>query len=89
MTSSSGGWSNRDRVLGHERACRLSNTIHSEVASCLPLPLLPVFCGAVDQELRLNDEPSSTSGRSVNRKEVLAQASRIADLLRDTDVSYL
>ncbi|KAK9118958.1 hypothetical protein Scep_017051 [Stephania cephalantha] len=89
MTSSGGDWSMRDRVLGHERACRLSNTVHSEVAPCLPLPSLPVFCGAVDQYLRLNDEPTSAASRSVNRKEVLAKATRIADLLRVTDVSYL
>ncbi|KAK9107321.1 hypothetical protein Syun_023332 [Stephania yunnanensis] len=89
MTSSGGDWSMRDRVLGHERACRLSNTVHSEVAPCLPLPSLPVFCGAVDQYLRLNDEPTSAASRSVNRKEVLDKATRIADLLRVTDVSYL
>ncbi|XP_010259396.1 PREDICTED: nipped-B-like protein isoform X2 [Nelumbo nucifera] len=73
--------------FGQEKACRLSNTIHSEVAPCLPLPSLPVFCGALDQELRLLDDQSSA--RSLNRKDVLAQASKIADLLRDTDVSYL
>ncbi|XP_057962405.1 sister chromatid cohesion protein SCC2 isoform X2 [Malania oleifera] len=66
------------------RGTTLSNTVHSEVAPCLPLPSLPVFCGAFDQQLRLFDEP-----RSLNRNEVLAQASKIADLLRDTDVSYL
>ncbi|KAF6165155.1 hypothetical protein GIB67_000739 [Kingdonia uniflora] len=74
--------------FGLEKACRLSNTTHSEVAPCLPLPLLPVFCGALDQELRLFDETSSSS-RSINRKEVFDQASRIADLLNHTDVSYL
>lgn len=84
MTNSSG---RNDRFFGHEKACRLTNTVHSEVAPCLPLPSLPVFCGALDQELRLFDEPSSV--RSLNRNEVLAQASKIADLLRDTDVSYL
>lgn len=71
----------------NHRGISLSNTIHSEVAPCLPLPSLPVFCGALDQELRLFDEP--TSARPSNRSEVLAQASKIADLLRETDVSYL
>ncbi|KAF8408186.1 hypothetical protein HHK36_007328 [Tetracentron sinense] len=80
-----GGWNQRGFV--HDKVCRLSNTIHSEVAPCLPLPSLPVFCGAFDQELRLFDEPSSA--RSLNRDDVLAQASKIADLLRDTDVAYL
>ncbi|XP_050381632.1 sister chromatid cohesion protein SCC2 isoform X1 [Argentina anserina] len=63
---------------------RLSNTTHSEVAPCLPLPSLPVFCGASDQDLRLLDEPS----RRLNYYDA-AQATRIADLLRSTDVSYL
>lgn len=66
------------------RGVGIANTIHSEVAQCLPLPSLPVFCGALDSELRLFDEP-----RSLNRKDVTAKASKIADLLRDTDVSYL
>ncbi|VFQ68533.1 unnamed protein product [Cuscuta campestris] len=69
------------------RGISLSNTVHSEVASCLPLPSLPVCCGAVEQELRLSSEQSEP--RSLNRSEVLNQASRIADLLRNTDVSYL
>ncbi|KAK7271858.1 hypothetical protein RJT34_28101 [Clitoria ternatea] len=62
----------------------LSNTIHSELASCLPLPSLPVFYGASDQDLRLFDSPML-----LNRVDVLAQSSKIADLLQHTDVSYL
>ncbi|KAJ4960537.1 hypothetical protein NE237_020447 [Protea cynaroides] len=83
--TSSGSWNHRS--FGAEKACRLSNTVHSEIAPCLPLPSLPVFCGAIDHKLRLSDESSSVP--SLNRKDVLAQASKIADLLRDTDVSYL
>ncbi|GMI99279.1 EMBRYO DEFECTIVE 2773, ARABIDOPSIS THALIANA SISTER-CHROMATID COHESION 2 [Hibiscus trionum] len=67
----------------------LTNTIHSEVAQCLPLPSLPVFCGASDPELRLFDDPDAGAARSLNRPEIIAQSSRIADLLRGTDVSYL
>ncbi|XP_039067046.1 sister chromatid cohesion protein SCC2-like isoform X2 [Hibiscus syriacus] len=67
----------------------LTNTIHSEVAQCLPLPSLPVFCGASDLELRLFDDPAAGAARSLNRPEIIARASRIADLLRETDVSYL
>ncbi|KAE8724835.1 Pearli, putative isoform 2 [Hibiscus syriacus] len=67
----------------------LTNTIHSEVAQCLPLPSLPVFCGTSDLELRLFDDPAAGAVRSLNRPEIIAQASRIADLLRETDVSYL
>ncbi|XP_015879861.3 sister chromatid cohesion protein SCC2 [Ziziphus jujuba] len=81
--SGSASWGPSHRGIG------LSNTIHSEVAPCLPLPSLPVFCGASDQELRLFDEPSRNGLWSLNRPEVLAQSSRIADLLRETDVSYL
>lgn len=63
----------------------LANTVHSEVAPCLPLPSLPVFCGALDQELRLIDEPSG-SVKQFNRTD---QATKISKLLLATDVSYL
>ncbi|KAB2087059.1 hypothetical protein ES319_A04G076600v1 [Gossypium barbadense] len=56
---------------------------------CLLLPSLPVFCGASDLELRLFDDPAVGASRSLNRKQIKAQASRIANLLRKTDVSYL
>lgn len=72
---------------GAPRGISLSNTVHSEVAPCLPLPSLPVFCGAIDQELRLLDDSSGL--RSLNRKDVLNQAGKIANMLKDTDVSYL
>ncbi|KAF5735591.1 nipped-B-like protein isoform X3 [Tripterygium wilfordii] len=74
------------------RGIGLSNSIHSDVAPCLPLPSLPVNCGASDSDLRLFDEPSSTGYggvQSSNQRQILDQASRIADLLRETDVSYL
>ncbi|KAK3409227.1 hypothetical protein EUGRSUZ_J01370 [Eucalyptus grandis] len=74
------------------RGIGLSNTVHSDVASCLPLPSLPVFFGASDQELRLFDEQGAAGSfprRILNRADILAQSSRIADLLGDTDVSYL
>ncbi|KAL1175391.1 hypothetical protein V6Z11_A04G086300 [Gossypium hirsutum] len=56
---------------------------------CLLPPSLPVFCGASDLELRLFDDPAVGASRSLNRKQIKAQASRIANLLRKTDVSYL
>ncbi|XXG63462.1 hypothetical protein AAC387_Pa05g1653 [Persea americana] len=77
------------QAFGHERMCRLTNTTHTEVAPCLPLLSLPVFCGAADPELRLLDEQSGRRHSSLNRPDILAQASKIADLLRDTDVGYL
>ncbi|XP_062106529.1 sister chromatid cohesion protein SCC2 isoform X2 [Humulus lupulus] len=73
----------------NQRGIGLTNTIHSEVAPCLPLPSLPVFCGASDPELSLFDEPNRSGFCALNRSEVLAQSGRIADLLRQTDVSYL
>ncbi|XP_047165717.1 sister chromatid cohesion protein SCC2 isoform X1 [Vigna umbellata] len=66
------------------RGIGLSNTVHSELAAYLPLPSLPVFCGASDQDLRLVDSPAR-----LNRVDVLAQSGKIAELLRHTDVSYL
>ncbi|XP_010317890.1 sister chromatid cohesion protein SCC2 isoform X2 [Solanum lycopersicum] len=65
----------------------LSNTVHSEIAPSLPLPSLPVFCGALDHQLRLFDERSES--RSLNRSDILIHANKIADLLHNTDVSYL
>ncbi|XP_026436301.1 sister chromatid cohesion protein SCC2-like isoform X3 [Papaver somniferum] len=90
-SNSSSSTSNNPPFFGYEKACRLTNTLHSEVAPCLPLPSLPVFCGALDQELRLYDETTTAASvnRSANRNDVLAQATKIADLLRHTDVSYL
>lgn len=66
------------------------NTVHSEVAPCLPLPSLPVFCGALDQDLRLIDE-SSGAVRFNNKSHVVVadQADKISKLLQATDVSYL
>ncbi|KAC9242332.1 hypothetical protein E3N88_46138 [Mikania micrantha] len=66
----------------------LANTVHSEVAPCLPLPSLPVFCGAIDHDLRVVDEPTG-SARQPRRSDFADQASRIAKLLQATDVSYL
>lgn len=73
---------------GIPRGISLANTVHSEVAPCLPLPSLPVFCGALDQDLRLIDEPTG-SAKQLNRSDVPDQASKISKLLQSTDVSYL
>ncbi|KAH0969514.1 hypothetical protein GBA52_028599 [Prunus armeniaca] len=58
----------------------LSNTVHSEVAPCLPLPFASGPTAV----------PPGPSRNSVwlNHPEA-ALSSRIADLLRETDVSYL
>ncbi|XP_065855579.1 sister chromatid cohesion protein SCC2 isoform X2 [Euphorbia lathyris] len=74
------------------RGIGLSNTTYSEVATCLPLPSLPVLCGASDPLIRLFDEANGKAKRevrSLNRSDILAQSGRIADLLRETNVSYL
>ncbi|KAI3713140.1 hypothetical protein L1987_71712 [Smallanthus sonchifolius] len=73
---------------GIPKGISLANTVHSEVAPCLPLPSLPVFCGALDQDLRLVDEPTGSAKQS-KRIDVADQASRIAKLLQATDASYL
>ncbi|KAK4768598.1 hypothetical protein SAY87_003739 [Trapa incisa] len=74
----------------------LPNTIHSDVAPRLPLPLLPVFCGASDLELRFSDETGigisnswSNARRTSNSSGILSQASKIEALLREADGSYL
>lgn len=95
LNSSSGsgsGFGFGPGMAGVQWGIGLSNTIHSEVAPCLPLPSLPVFCGASEPEIRLFDEArvgNYGSSRSLDRTEILAQSSRIADLLRETDISYL
>eukprot|EP00257_Ricinus_communis_P019908 XP_015579021.1 sister chromatid cohesion protein SCC2 [Ricinus communis] len=82
------GWSSSGSS-STRRGIGLSNTIHSEVAPCLPLPSVPVFCGASDPNLKLFDDGNIRGVWSLNRTEIISQASRIADLLRHTDVSYL
>ncbi|KAE9449352.1 hypothetical protein C3L33_18760, partial [Rhododendron williamsianum] len=74
---------------GGPRGISLPNTVHSEVAPCLPLPSLPVFCGAFDQELRLFEGAAGSGSRSLNRSDVVNQCGKVADLLRAADVSYL
>lgn len=64
----------------------LSNTVYSEVAPCLPLPSLPVFCGALDHELCILDDAGGGYVFNSNRADV---SGKIADLLRNADVSYL
>lgn len=73
--------------LGYEKACRLSNTTHSEIAPSLSLPSLPVCFGSAEQKLGLFDEPAGA--RAADRPEVLAHASTVAEFLRNCDVSYL
>ncbi|KAJ8557203.1 hypothetical protein K7X08_002828 [Anisodus acutangulus] len=76
---------------GVPQGISLSNTVHSEIAPSLPLPSLPVFCGALDQNLRLFDDERRSESRSLNNRSdvVLSHAGKIADLLHNTDVSYL
>ncbi|GJW45317.1 hypothetical protein Tco_0074116 [Tanacetum coccineum] len=61
----------------------LVNTVHSEVAPCLSFPSLPVFCGALDHDLRFIDQSSNKS-----HLDISDQADKIAKLLHQTDVSY-
>lgn len=76
--------------IGYEKACRLTNTPHSEIAPALSLPILPISFGASDQRLGLSDEAAECGGAELgDRAEVLDQAGTIADLLQNCDVSYL
>ncbi|CAI9780691.1 unnamed protein product [Fraxinus pennsylvanica] len=70
---------------GIPKGISLTNTVHCELATCLPLPCLPVFCGALDEDLRLFEQQSG-SRMFANYSDV---AGKITDLLRNTDVSYL
>lgn len=76
-----------NRDLGFERYCRLSNTAHTEIASSLSLPSLPVCFGSLDQQLGLYDSPLGS--RSGDRPEILAHTGTVAELLRNCDVGYL
>nr|CAB3455479.1 unnamed protein product [Digitaria exilis] len=67
---------------GFERACRLPNTVHSEIAPTVPLPNLPPAFGFDD--LR-DDEPLAAP----DRPDMIMQAAEIARILADTDVSHL
>lgn len=73
---------------------RLPNTVYSDVAPTVPLHSLPLSFGAPDPELQFFDEPgggrsSNLRSRSLNRSEILVHSRTIADLLSQTDVSYL
>lgn len=86
---STSGWGSTSSLT--QFGIGLANTVQSEVAPHLPLPSLPIFCGAaVPGEFKLFDEAGEGCGnRSLDRREILAQSSRIANLLQETDVSYL
>jgi cohesin loading factor subunit SCC2 len=69
---------------------RLTNTSHTEVALGLPLLSLPNSFGASRQELFLFDDSEVAARlRDTDDAAVVAQASKIAELLRATDISYL
>ncbi|XP_019090431.1 PREDICTED: nipped-B-like protein B [Camelina sativa] len=86
---SSSGWGSTSTST--QFGIGLANTVQSEAAPNLPLPSLPLFCGAAEPgEFKLFDEVAQRSGyRSLDRSEILAQSSRIANMLHETDVSYL
>lgn len=67
---------------GFERACRLPNTVHSEIAAALPLPTLPATLGT---DLHDHDEPLAEP----DRPDMIMQAAAIARILPSTDISHL
>ena len=87
---SSSGWDSSSNLT--QFGIGLANTVQSDVASHLPLPSLPIFCGSTQPgEFKLFDEVGEGVGgnRSLNRSEILSQSRRIANMLEETDVSYL
>eukprot|EP01018_Ginkgo_biloba_P004991 Gb_41687 [translate_table: standard] len=69
---------------------RLCNTSYTEPAFFLPFPSLPVCFGASSQELRLAEDGDGASRvRTASSTTLLSQASKVAELLQATDVSYL
>ncbi|KQK21203.1 hypothetical protein BRADI_1g59325v3 [Brachypodium distachyon] len=68
---------------GFERACRLPNTVHSEIAAALPLPTLPPTLGVLGGDDR--DEPLAEP----DRPDMIMHAADIARALANTDISYL
>jgi cohesin loading factor subunit SCC2 len=67
-----------------EKACRLPNSVHSEIAPALSLPSLHVSFGSADRKFVIGD-----GLQSLSRPDVLMQASTIAQLLSSCDVSCL
>jgi cohesin loading factor subunit SCC2 len=67
---------------GFQRACRLPNTVHSEIAPALPLPTLPPTLGFGSL---YDDEPLVEP----DRPDMIMQAADIARILAETDVSHL
>lgn len=87
---SSSGWDSSSNLT--QFGIGLANTVQSDVASHLPLPSLPIFCGSTQPgEFKLFDEAGEgiSGNRSLNRSEILSQSRRIANMLEETDVSYL
>ncbi|CAF1783347.1 sister chromatid cohesion protein SCC2-like [Brassica napus] len=87
---SSSGWDSSSNLT--QFGIGLANTVQSDVASHLPLPSLPIFCGSTQPgEFKLFDEAGEgiSDNRSLNRSEILSQSRRIANMLEETDVSYL
>jgi len=69
---------------------RLTNTTYTDVAAWLPQVTLPVGFGSIRNELSLFDdnEVICRAGRK-SEADVIAQAGKISELLRVTDISYL
>ena len=69
---------------------RLTNTAYTEVAERLPLVTLPFSFGSTSKELSLFDDNEVASGAGGKSQAAInAQAGKIAELLRATDISYL
>ncbi len=69
---------------------RLTNTTYTEVADRLPLVTLPFSFGSTSKDLSLFDDNEVAFGvGGKSQTAINAQAGKIAELLRATDISYL
>lgn len=69
---------------------RLTNTTYTEVVARLPVVTLPVSFGSSSKELSLfDDNEAAPRVGSKSEAAINAQAGKIAELLRATDISYL
>lgn len=73
--------------VGDMKACRLTNTHHTDILNCLPLPSLPLNFGARNSELQLHDESDPATLVGPHFESELSR--KLVELLRSTDVGYM
>lgn len=80
----------KDSEAGKTMNCyRLTNTAHTDIVKYLPLISLPITFGAKEELSLFDDNEVGAQIRGGNEAAIIAQAAKIAELLRATDISYL